>query len=125
MNRRRFLKRALSGVVAVPALGFVYGRLEAHWVHIDRQTIAVPNLPAAFEGKTVAVLADVHHSRWVTREYIESVVEKANALAPDLIVLPGDFVHVSPNHIYMRPCIEALSRLKAPLGVFAVPGNHD
>src|SRR5207244_1046285 len=37
--------------------------------------------------------------------------------------LPGDFTH--HNGRYLRPCFEALSVLRAPLGVFAVLGNHD
>ena len=125
MNRRRFLKWALTTGAAASVLGTVYGRLEAQWARIDRQTLAVPNLPPVFEGKTLAVLADVHHSKWVRLEFIESIVDRTAKLKPDLIALPGDFVHSHPNHIYMRPCIEALSKLQAPLGVFAVPGNHD
>src|SRR5262245_40890086 len=125
MNRRRFLKWALGSAVGLPAAGLAYGRFEASWVRIDRQTIAVPRLPSGFEGKAVALLADLHHSKWVSLDYIRAIVEKTNVLAPDLIALPGDFVHTSDNHAWTRPCIEVLSELRAPLGVFATPGNHD
>jgi len=102
-----------------------YAHFEASWVHVDRQTITVPRLPHAFAGRTVALLADMHHSRFVGRDYLEGVVDRTNALQPDLIVLPGDFVHTHPDHIYTQPCVEAMARLRAPLGVFATPGNHD
>jgi predicted MPP superfamily phosphohydrolase len=125
MNRRRFLKWSLGSTVALSGLGLGYARYEASWVRLDHQTITVPRLPSAFEGKTVALLADFHHSDWVSLDYIKKVVEKTNALQADLIVLPGDFVHTSKDHRFMRPCIEALSSLHAPLGVFATPGNHD
>jgi predicted MPP superfamily phosphohydrolase len=125
MNRRKFLGLSVGTVVAGPALGLGYGLFEATWVHVDRHTIAVPNLPSPFEGMTVAVLSDMHHSKLVTREYLDSVVQKTNALKPDLVAIPGDFVHTSPGHRYVRPCIASLSRLQAPLGVYAVPGNHD
>jgi uncharacterized protein len=125
MNRRRFLKWTLGSLVAVGGSSAAYGRFEATWTRIDRHTIAVLRLPSAFEGKTVALLADFHHSEWISLDYVKALVEKTNALQPDLIALPGDFVHVSKGHIYMRPCIEALSHLRAPLGVFVTPGNHD
>src|SRR5262245_15596302 len=125
MNRRRFLKRTIGSLLGAGVLGLAYGRFEATWVRVDRQTIAVPRLPDAFAGRTVALLADIHHSRLVTRDYIEGVVDCTNGLDPDLIVLPGDFVHTHPEHIFTRPCIEAMARLRAPLGVFATPGNHD
>ena len=37
----------------------------------------------------------------------------------------GDYVRESHNHVYIRPCLDELGKLSAPLGVFAVPGNHD
>jgi predicted MPP superfamily phosphohydrolase len=111
--------------MAAPFLGVGYGACEATWLRVDRQTIPVPHLPSAFQGKTVAVLADPHHSDFVTLDFVQSAVDQVNALKPDLILLPGDFVHSHPDHIYMRPCIAAMARLKAPLGVYAVPGNHD
>jgi predicted MPP superfamily phosphohydrolase len=125
MNRRRFLKRALGCLVAVPVLGAVYGRLEARWLHVVRQTIAVPNLPSSFEGTTVALVADLHHGPWVSLDYIEKVVERTNALSADLIAVPGDFVQGGEEHDCMRACVGAVSRLRAPLGVYATPGNHD
>ncbi len=125
MNRRSFVSRSLVGVMATPLLGLGYGSFEATWLRVDRQTVAVPNLPPAFQGKTVALLADPHHSQFVNLDFIQSAVDRINALAPDMVLLPGDFVHSHPDHIYMRPCLEVLSRLQAPLGVFAVPGNHD
>ncbi len=125
MHRRSFLSRSLAGVMGSPLLGLGYAWREATWLRIDRQTVAVPNLPPSFQGKTLGVLADPHHSQFVDLDFIQSAVDRLNELKPDIIILPGDFVHSHPNHVYMRPCIEAMARLHAPLGVFAVPGNHD
>lgn len=125
MNRRRFLKCALGSTLAAPILATCYGRLEARWLHVVRQTIFVPNLPPSFEGMKLALVADLHHGPWVPLDFIRAAVEEVNALSPDLIAMPGDFVKVHRHHIWMRPCIEAISHLRAPLGVFATPGNHD
>src|SRR5205085_218693 len=125
MNRRSFVTRSLAGVLAAPVLGMGYGTYEATWLRVDRQTIAVPYLPSAFQGKTVGILADPHHSQFVSLDFVQTAVDQLLALTPDLILLPGDFVHSHPDHVYMRPSIEAMSRLQAPLGVYAIPGNHD
>jgi uncharacterized protein len=125
MNRRRFLKWALGTVVAAPVLGAGYGRLEAGLLHVVRETIPVPNLPPSFEGTTITLLADIHHGPWVGLDHVESAVEMANALSPDLIAVPGDFAQAQSESGYLRPCLEAIAKLRAPLGVFATPGNHD
>jgi len=124
MNRRKFLKRtgiAALGSVAVGA--GIYSFLEAKWCCVVRQTIVLPNLPRAFRGTTVALLADVHHGPFVPLSYIQHVVAMANALKPDLTLLAGDYVH--RHHSYIALGINELGKLQARLGRFAVRGNHD
>jgi uncharacterized protein len=124
MDRRRLLKRvgqAALGSIAV--CGSAYPFLEAKWCCLTRQPIALPNLPRAFHGTTVALLADVHHGPFVPLAYIRQVVAMTNALKPDIIVLVGDYVH--RHERYIAPGIEELGKLEARLGRFAVRGNHD
>ena len=126
MNRRTFFKRTLALSVAAPAFGTAYGLVEAGWLRISRQRIAVPFLPIAFSGMTVGLLADPHHGPFNGLPFIQSAVDHLNELKPDLIALVGDYVQQSKDGAKrIEPCLEALGRLKAPLGVFAVPGNHD
>jgi uncharacterized protein len=91
------------------------------------ETIDVPirirNLPDAFVGLRIAQLSDVHHSSFMAAERIAEIVEDTNRLGADMIVLTGDYVSYSPY--YIAGAAEALGRLRAPLGVFAVLGNHD
>ncbi len=76
----------------------------------------------------IAVLADPHIGQpHLTMAHLERIVSQTNALQPDLVLLLGDF-EVShrlsqryPKHVWTR----ALARLRAPLGIFAVLGNHD
>ena len=123
MNRRKFLKLAAAGAAGTPLAGAGYGLLEAACVRVTRHTVAVPRLPPAFAGKTVALLTDLHLGEYNSLEFVRSAVSRANALCPDLIALAGDFVECGTACI--RPCVRALAELRAPLGVFAVPGNHD
>jgi predicted MPP superfamily phosphohydrolase len=123
MDRRKFLKRAGLAVLGTGTLGAVYPFLEARWCRVVRRTIAVPNLPSPFRGTTVALLADVHHGPFVPLDYIRHVVGMTNALKPDIVLLAGDYMHRSAR--YIAPGIAELGKLEAPMGRFAVRGNHD
>ena len=77
----------------------------------------------------IAVIADLHAGApFIDAAKIERVVELTNAQKPDLILLAGDYVIqgvVGGNHISIERTATELNRLSAPLGVFAVIGNHD
>jgi len=126
MHRRSFLRNAFglgAAAVAAPTVAVGYGFAESAHLHIDRQTIAVPRLPAAFRGTTVAFVTDIHHGPFVSEAAVAAVVRTTMALAPDLILLGGDYSHREGR--YIAPCFELLGALSAPLGVYGVLGNHD
>jgi len=123
MTRRQFLKSASLAALGGALGAGGYGLMEAKWLRVNRVTLPVPNLPLAFAGKTVAFMADLHHGPFVPLSYVEHAVNMVNGLKPDLITLGGDYPHMSVR--YIAPCIGALARLRAPLGVYAVLGNHD
>lgn len=75
------------------------------------------------------MIADLHAgARFIDGDKIRQVVALANAAAPDLILLDGDYTGQRPGQPrYMTPeaIAQALSPLHARLGVYAVLGNHD
>ena len=77
----------------------------------------------------IAVIADVHACRpWMGEDRIADIVAAANASKPDLTVLLGDYVCTHPyvsSYVPPSAWAEALGGLKAPLGAFAILGNHD
>jgi uncharacterized protein len=123
MNRRRFLKRAAGVAIGTPCALGGYALVEARWCRIVRVQLPLPGLARAFSGTTVAFVSDTHHGPYVPRAYIRQVVELTNALRPDIIALGGDYVSKDP--IFIAPGIHELGRLDAPLGRYAVLGNHD
>jgi predicted MPP superfamily phosphohydrolase len=123
MDRRKFFRlAATTGLGSVAAAG-VYPFLEAKWCRVTQQLIALPNLPATLRGTTIALISDIHHGPFVPLAYIRHVVELANSLKPDLVLLTGDFV--SRSRRYIEPGADVLRNLRAKLGRFAVLGNHD
>ena len=123
MNRRRFFATATAAVAGLGLGGTCYSFFEAGWVRIDRRTLAVPRLPTAFHGTTVAFLTDLHHGPYVDLQYIANVVRTTNLLRPDLILLGGDYSLRDAK--YIAPCLAMLGELRAPMGVAGVLGNHD
>ncbi len=97
--------------------------VEAHQFEITRPQIRIPKLPRAFHGLRLAQLSDLHHSPFLSDAEIAEAVRHTNALQPDLIVLTGDYI--SHAREYIGACARTLGQLRAPLGVFAVLGNHD
>jgi predicted MPP superfamily phosphohydrolase len=76
----------------------------------------------------IAVISDLHACEpWMPVARIAKIASIANALAPDLIVLLGDFSGgtLLASRVMPEQWGEALSRLAAPLGVYAILGNHD
>ena len=123
MNRRTFLRTALAATVPAGFGTAAYGVFESGWVEIARPVLALPRLPAVFDGTTVAFLTDIHHGPFTSLDYVNAVVRTTLALQPDLIVLGGDYSLKDGK--YIRPCFEALTALDAPMGVYGVLGNHD
>ncbi|TIO38907.1 MAG: metallophosphoesterase, partial [Mesorhizobium sp.] len=88
--------------------------------HVKRYSLTPPHWPAGLKLR-VAALADIHACHpWMTAERIASLVERTNALQPDLIVLLGDYVdgmRLVTAEVSAPEWAAALSGLKAPLGV--------
>jgi len=122
-TRRAFLKIALGSIGTV-ALGPIYAtQIEPRWLEVVRLVISIPHLPLALDGLTVVQLSDFHLGPYVSVEQVRHSVAMANALHPNLMVLTGDFVYRSAD--YSPACAQELTALQAPLGVYAVLGNHD
>jgi uncharacterized protein len=98
-------------------------------VVLRRRALGLPRWPAAFDGLRVAVIADLHTGApHVDDSKVARIVARVNAERPDLVALLGDYVDPDlPLGGHVRPEAVAgeLGGLVAPLGVFAVLGNHD
>lgn len=92
--------------------------IEPKRIKLNKKSIHIDGLPAL----KIAVVGDFHVGPYKGRAYLRRIVEEVNALQPDLILLPGDFIF---NHQSSTKGIEPLKDLTAKLGTFAVLGNHD
>jgi predicted MPP superfamily phosphohydrolase len=122
---RRWSRRRILGGIAVAAAGIIADECwwESRRLVVERLSLAFPDLPPGLEGLRMVQLSDLHRSAVVGQREIEHAVARANSLAPDLMVLTGDYVTLGRQ--YAEPCAAALSVLRAPLGRYAILGNHD
>lgn len=81
------------------------------------------NLPAAFNNYSIVQISDLHLGTYNDTTYISRVVDKVNALKPDLILFTGDIVNRNTSEL--KPFVKVLSRLHAKQGVYSILGNHD
>lgn len=125
ISRRAALK-GLAAIAAGAGAGVaVQGyAVERHRLGVVRSDLPMRGLGPAFDGVRIGYITDLHHSEFVGLEDIERAVALVAAERPDLILLGGDYVSYGDVQ-YADPCAEVLATLTAPLGVFAVLGNHD
>jgi predicted MPP superfamily phosphohydrolase len=132
ITRRNFIRLCVLGLLTFAgAKGFINGRKP----ELVELKVGLKRLPHAFDGIKVGQITDIHAGPLVPAGLIREGVDLMMANRPDLIVLTGDFVSGATKILWTsyggfkqrhyNYCMEELSRLKAPLGVFAVLGNHD
>lgn len=126
VTRRNFLGLAAGSAAA---LAFYAGEIARHELEIIYLTIKLHRLPDAFAGMKIVQISDFHFEEYTEAAFLDAIVRKVNAVAPDLVVLSGDFVSNKPlpRHFSVRfgyQCAEHLSRLTCPLR-YAILGNHD
>lgn len=116
---RRQAMMVLAG--AIPA---AYGVHEAIALpDVKNMEAPLPRLPEELNGIRIAHLTDLHASPLLRSDYIARVVERVNALEPDLILFTGDIVDGLPDKRDID--VAPLKNLRSRYGVFSCVGNHE
>lgn len=124
ITRSEFLVKAGIAVAAVPLASLTWGIVKGGYDYqLRRQTLILPNLPKAFDGITFAQISDVHSGSFYNQRAVLGGVEMLMAEKPDFAFFTGDLVNNIASE--MKDYQDIFSKLKAPLGVFSVLGNHD
>jgi len=97
--------------------------LNANWTRTTRITVRLPNLPAAWYGRRVALISDVHLGHVRNSGFLRRMVSKILHERPEAIFMAGDLYDGTP--IDIERAAEPLRKLTAPHGVYFVAGNHE
>ena len=120
--RHRLVLRTVHGAVAAIGAAIFAGIWGTVVPAVRRVTLPIEQLPEAFDGVVVAQLSDFHLGMPFSIRSVRRAIAVVQAVRPHIIVLTGDFI----THTHHLPLIRPmLSPLSAPLGVYAIFGNHD
>jgi predicted MPP superfamily phosphohydrolase len=122
--RSEFLTKAALIATAIPfgtmAFGIISG---AHDYRVRRIKVKLPNLPRSFEGFRIGQVSDIHAGSFFNKTAVKGGVDMLMREKPDLIFFTGDLVNNQASEV--KDYIGIFDKLRAPLGVFSVTGNHD
>jgi predicted MPP superfamily phosphohydrolase len=114
------------GIVALGVTGLLGGF--SLWkglrtVTVKPLTIALKRLPQSLDGLRIVQITDLHVGPLIKGNWLRRVVDKVNALKPDLIVITGDLVDGSVAEL--RQHVAPIADLRAPHGTYFITGNHE
>jgi uncharacterized protein len=101
----------------------VYGLSNKYSYQIKKHRLSFAGLPNAFKGLRVLQISDIHSGSFTDKKAVEHGIDKALKLSPDIILFTGDLVNNTADE--MAGYMDTFSRLRAPMGVYSVLGNHD
>jgi predicted MPP superfamily phosphohydrolase len=97
--------------------------VEPRWPEITRVSLSCPHLPLPLDGLTLAQISDIHFGNTIGSLETRRLVAMINALEADIIAITGDMFQRKPESA--QACARELAALRAPLGVYAIMGNHE
>lgn len=104
-------------------LATIYGMINARWIQVSRVTVRLPRLPEVWQGRTAALLTDLHLGPLLRAGFLRRVIVRLRSLQPDVVFISGDMFDGSTLGIDQ---LVAPWRHYSPRGgIYYVTGNHD
>ena len=112
-------------VVAVVLLIVLGGYINARSPIVKTLELTIPKNGRTLKSLNIAVASDIHLGTIVCKAKLERIVERINALNPDLVLLPGDVVDEDIGPVIRNNLGETLRKIRSKYGVLAITGNHE
>lgn len=123
ISRSVFLSWIGLGVGGGLFATLLYGFSNKYDYRVKKLSLSFAKLPAPFKGLRIVQISDVHSGSLLDKQAVARGVQKILDLKPDLILFTGDLVNNEASE--MKELVDVFGRLKAPMGVYSVLGNHD
>ncbi len=111
---------ALVAALALSVVALVQGLRAPAIVEYE---VALAGLPPERDGLVLAEVSDLHLGTLIGERWMGRLVDRIAAMKPDIVAVDGDLVDGNVGEV--EPLVPELKRLRAPLGVYAVTGNHE
>ena len=109
--------------LGVVALAVALSLREAQDIRLTSVSVPAPQLPAGSKPIRIVQISDLHLGGGTERGRLEKIVAQVREARPDILISTGDLIDAPLEAI--EPYAEALRSLEAPMGKFAIPGNHE
>jgi predicted MPP superfamily phosphohydrolase len=117
-------KHAVAAVCfGLGLLAGLYATVNAAWIRVVRITVKLPNLPAAWRGRTAALVSDLHLGHVRNSGFLRRIVRKLSQLRPDVLFIPGDMY--DGTAVDLARLVKPWAEFSAPLGAYFITGNHE
>jgi hypothetical protein len=117
-------KRTIAAVCfGLCLLAAISAIVNAAWTRVVRVTVKLPNLPAAWRGRTAAVVSDLHLGHVRNSGFLRRIVRKLSSLRPDVLFIPGDMY--DGTAVDLERLAIPWAEFSAPLGSYFITGNHE
>ena len=113
-----------SAIVLVSVL-LVYGKWNASHPRIKQLDFSINKQAGSMKKLNIVMVSDIHLGSLFGKSKVKLMVDRINALQPDIVFLVGDILDEAQSPIFRDNTGEPLKMLKAPMGVHAVTGNHE
>src|ERR1700756_2010794 len=122
--RLKFLTYVSGSLFATTFISFFYGLVKgSHDYRVHTTKLSFKNLPEAFNGLKIVQISDIHTGSYIDSDALSRAFDMVMELKPDVIFFTGDLVNDRVTET--EGFLPVYQKLKAPMGVFSILGNHD
>ena len=123
MSQAKYITSAcVTGLVGLILLA---GHINSLMPRVRKLDLSVAKQAGTMKTLNIVAASDIHLGTIVGRSRLDQIVDTINSLNPDLVLLPGDIVDEDLAPVVKQNLGESLRRIRAPLGIYAITGNHE
>lgn len=123
-SRRKFISQSGALIAGIPFISIIYGVTKGKYnFKVHKAELAFKDLPPQFNGLRITQVSDIHSGSFDNRDDVLRGIDIANAQGGDIMFFTGDLVNNRSSE--MDKWMDVFGRLKAPMGVYSILGNHD
>lgn len=112
------------GVVSIFVFVLIYGSYNA-WTPVVKEYNIKINKQVSEDNLKILMVSDLHSGNIVGEKHLKKLVKEVNKIKPDMVIIAGDIIDDNIEPFLHNNLGDTLKEMKAPLGVYAVMGNHD
>ena len=124
ISRIKFLTQVGTAIAGVQFISLLYGMAKgAYDFRVRKVSLTFPELPEGFDGVKIVQISDIHSGSFAGTKHLEDAVSLTLDQGADYIFFTGDLVN--DRSIEAEEFGQIFERIKAPMGVYSILGNHD